>query len=362
MSQSCHATASAACRNAALSRWRFPGKRRTGSLRSHTTPRALSGICSCDTTTVGTAGTGTSSPRARLRSAATAAPALANHACTRSANTPGKKSSSMGMPDPSAGADDVAWGAGPGAGVDRGSGLRAFVRRRFPVGYEGCGVRRSPGMGSTANVPPVSGARLRSDANDAGALRASSMSARIAGESAGPSVTRAAPARCRCCPLASAPASASFRAGGYRLPQPLRAPGLARLVRVPPPCGPPRHVSTPRAAARRRGVPSPPTWPLTVVYFRASAPSAHCAKVTVSPPAAASDARIGGYNHSRACSANRSHHATPAGSPQSARFSAIHDAPAPCAAWTSAAVKSASALCLRMYCTHLRGVGCTSPG
>eukprot|EP00965_Chrysotila_dentata_P079525 2622587-Pleurochrysis_carterae.AAC.1 len=68
-------------------------------------------------------------------------------------------------------------------------------------------------MGSTASVPPASGARLRNDAKDAGVLRASSMSARIAGESAGPSVTRppsiaarawvgATPACCRCCPWA----------------------------------------------------------------------------------------------------------------------------------------------------------------
>eukprot|EP00965_Chrysotila_dentata_P014674 485897-Pleurochrysis_carterae.AAC.1 len=36
--------------------------------------------------------------------------------------------------------------------------------------------------------------------------------------------------------------------------------------------------------------------------------------------------------------------------------------PASCAARTSAAVKSASRLCLRTYCTHLRGVGCTPSG
>eukprot|EP00965_Chrysotila_dentata_P048953 1624623-Pleurochrysis_carterae.AAC.1 len=100
----------------------------------------------------------------------------------------------------------------------------------------------------------------------------------------------------------------------------------------------------------------------TVVYFRASAPSAHCAKVTASPPAVASASRTGGYSHNGACSANRGHHAAPVGSPQSAGFSTIHDAPAPCAARTRAAVKSASALCLRRYCTHLRGVGCTPPG
>eukprot|EP00965_Chrysotila_dentata_P066994 2217875-Pleurochrysis_carterae.AAC.1 len=149
MSSSCQAIASAARLSAALSSWRAPGKcvwrvdratgvHRAGSLQSHTTPRAHSGISSCDTTTVGTAGTGTSSPRARLRSAATAASARANHACTRSAYTPGRKSASIGISAPAAGAAGTSPDACPSGSVGRGSGLRAFARRRFPDGADGC--------------------------------------------------------------------------------------------------------------------------------------------------------------------------------------------------------------------------------
>eukprot|EP00965_Chrysotila_dentata_P154685 5111277-Pleurochrysis_carterae.AAC.1 len=48
-------------------------------------------------TTVGTRGTSVSSPAARARSAATAASAVVNHVCTRSAYTPGAKRSAMAM-------------------------------------------------------------------------------------------------------------------------------------------------------------------------------------------------------------------------------------------------------------------------
>eukprot|EP00965_Chrysotila_dentata_P063950 2118942-Pleurochrysis_carterae.AAC.2 len=135
-----------------------------------------------------------------------------------------KKNTSMGILDPSAGADGASRGARPDVGAGFGSSLRALARCRFPTGSVGCGARRSPGMGSAASVPPVSGAKLRSDANDAGSFRASSMSARIASESTALSAMRPPLAKARAwprappagglCPLASASTSASFSAGG----------------------------------------------------------------------------------------------------------------------------------------------------
>eukprot|EP00965_Chrysotila_dentata_P115040 3803504-Pleurochrysis_carterae.AAC.1 len=52
----------------------------------------------------------------------------------------------------------------------------------------------------------------------------------------------------------------------------------------------------------------------------------------------------------------------PPTSPQSAGFSTIHGIPAPCAASTRRAVKSARALCFRMYAAHCAGIGATPPG
>eukprot|EP00965_Chrysotila_dentata_P040752 1351293-Pleurochrysis_carterae.AAC.1 len=52
----------------------------------------------------------------------------------------------------------------------------------------------------------------------------------------------------------------------------------------------------------------------------------------------------------------------PPTSPQSAGFSTIHGVPAPCAAVTKRAAKSARALCFRMYAAHCAGIGATPPG
>eukprot|EP00965_Chrysotila_dentata_P183687 6065004-Pleurochrysis_carterae.AAC.1 len=93
MSSSGQRNSAAAARSAARSNWRAPGKvvwrvdlatgtHLRGSLQSHTMPRPHRGISFCSITTVGTAGTSTSAPPARARSAAVAASAAANHAST----------------------------------------------------------------------------------------------------------------------------------------------------------------------------------------------------------------------------------------------------------------------------------------
>eukprot|EP00965_Chrysotila_dentata_P147246 4861628-Pleurochrysis_carterae.AAC.1 len=71
-----------------------------------------------------------------------------------------------------------------------------------------------------------------------------------------------------------------------------------------------------------------------VVYFRATAPSAHKAKVTVSARACCSASRTAGNAHRGAWDANFGHQATPPGSQQSASFSTAHTAPASCATRT----------------------------
>eukprot|EP00965_Chrysotila_dentata_P111907 3701098-Pleurochrysis_carterae.AAC.2 len=108
MSPSGQCMAAAAARRVLPSSWRAPsnlvsrvkrctGVQRAGSAQSQTMPRAHGAISDCSMTTVGTGGTSTSRPSARSRSAATAASACANHACTRSAYTPGANSASMAM-------------------------------------------------------------------------------------------------------------------------------------------------------------------------------------------------------------------------------------------------------------------------
>eukprot|EP00965_Chrysotila_dentata_P008805 286914-Pleurochrysis_carterae.AAC.1 len=93
MSSSCHASSAATARSASRFSCRTPGNvvprvdrrtgtQRAGSAQSHTTPRAQGCIVSWPSTRVGTAGTSTSSPPARARSAATAASASRIHPST----------------------------------------------------------------------------------------------------------------------------------------------------------------------------------------------------------------------------------------------------------------------------------------
>eukprot|EP00965_Chrysotila_dentata_P207005 6183867-Pleurochrysis_carterae.AAC.1 len=93
MSRSAQSMAAAARLSVSRSSWRTPSNRvsrvdrrtgwqSSGSAQSQTTPLAQAGISSCVITTVGTFGTRTSAPPARARSAASAAWAARNHACT----------------------------------------------------------------------------------------------------------------------------------------------------------------------------------------------------------------------------------------------------------------------------------------
>eukprot|EP00965_Chrysotila_dentata_P025177 835427-Pleurochrysis_carterae.AAC.1 len=64
---------------------RWTGLQSVGSVQSQMMPLAHRGISSCVMVTVATLGTCASPPAARSRSAATAASAVWNHACTLSA-------------------------------------------------------------------------------------------------------------------------------------------------------------------------------------------------------------------------------------------------------------------------------------
>eukprot|EP00965_Chrysotila_dentata_P234690 6200329-Pleurochrysis_carterae.AAC.2 len=148
-------------------------------------------------------------------------------------------------------------------------------------------------------------------------------------------------------------------------------PRPARLVpcppcraRTPPPdvaAFSPGCVQRARSSAPRNG-PNVRAYAV-VVYFRARAPSAHCAKVMLPASAAASSACTRGRSHSGAWSAMRRDHAGLMAAPQSARFSStIHGTPAPWAASTRSAENAVRRLCLETYLAHLRGMGSPPSG
>eukprot|EP00965_Chrysotila_dentata_P166697 5504699-Pleurochrysis_carterae.AAC.1 len=138
--------------------------------------------------TVGTLGTCASSPCARARSAATAVSATANHVCTLSAYTPGRKRAAM-LTGPSGRGVSALSGAGRPP-ESRGRAGRARCPR-FPAGASACrGSIRPSGMGSPSSTSACACARLRRDAKAGGVARARSTHARTCADSRGPSVIR----------------------------------------------------------------------------------------------------------------------------------------------------------------------------
>eukprot|EP00965_Chrysotila_dentata_P097062 3208353-Pleurochrysis_carterae.AAC.1 len=300
MSASGQRSAAAAARSAAHLSCRAPGKvvwrveraagtHRRGSLQPRIWPRAHRGISSCSITTVGTEGTSTSSPRALARSAAVAASADANHASTLPAYTPGRKRSRVAM-SPSGRMSSPSPGAASPRLLPsrpRGSGLRGRSRLRLPCDSVGCGVRRLPGSALSISAALRSGAMFRSDAKAGGVARAASMRARIVGVNRGPSVTRPPStsssvgalraARASAAPAISASTRASFMSAGYAAAAAARAVPRASLPCATSTC--PRVPCLHRAARKRRTCASMSGEKASVVYFRAGAPNAHCARV-----------------------------------------------------------------------------------
>eukprot|EP00965_Chrysotila_dentata_P174744 5768775-Pleurochrysis_carterae.AAC.1 len=308
---------------------RRTGRQSIGSAQSHTIPRAHRGISSCDTVTVGTLGTCTSSPPARARSAATAASAVRNQRRPRPAGARPPHPAPAAARCLSAALGALAPRAACPAAVPAGTppAPPAWVPSRAgqPASAPGCEERQTPV-----------------------AWRARRRSARVRTRRAGghprcgrrrqrpPSQRARTRAGCRRTPLPLAgPPERRSSAVGRRLP-PARATRRSRLAHAPPRHGRPRRACTvPRVAgprARELGAPRRP---------------ATC---------------IAGNTQSGAWDAKRGHQATPPGSPQSAGFSTAHTAPAPSAAVTSAAVNWASALCLARYRVQRRGTGVTPSG
>eukprot|EP00965_Chrysotila_dentata_P077872 2568917-Pleurochrysis_carterae.AAC.1 len=245
--------------------------------------------------------------------------------------------------------------------ASRGSALRALERARSPSRATGCGARKSPGSGSSASRSSCSGSRFREDAKGAGVARAVATASRTPPARPAPSASRPPPSAGTVCSSAtpgstasalappppsaptSASASASFIPSGYAAACaasaiPAWSLPYATSGWAPAPCVHRASRSRPRDGVSERAC-------ARVVYFRARAPSAHCAKVTVCASALRIASRTRGSSHSGAWSAMRGHHAGPPASPQSAGFSTAQRTPAACAASTRSAAKHARRLC-----------------
>eukprot|EP00965_Chrysotila_dentata_P028496 946335-Pleurochrysis_carterae.AAC.1 len=160
MSWSRQPIVAAAARSAARSTCRGPGNcvrrvdlltgtQRSGSAQSQMMPRAHATISSCSITTVGTGGTSAGSPSVHRRSAATAASAAANQLSTLPSYTPSRNSWPMAMsPFGRCSASRPTLSITAARPSPRGSGLRVLVLARLPSRVVGCGVHKSPGMGS----------------------------------------------------------------------------------------------------------------------------------------------------------------------------------------------------------------------